>query len=37
MLVWMENLQEIRPFRLKDGLVTNNGWIMVDDINFFRD
>jgi hypothetical protein len=37
MLVWMENLQEIKPFRLKDGLVTSNGWIMVDDINLFRD
>ena len=37
MLVWIENLQEIKPFRLKDGLVTSNGWIMVDDINLFRD
>ena len=37
MLVWFDNLQEIRPFRLKDGVETNNGWIMVPDINDFRD
>ena len=37
MLVWFDNLQEIRPFRLKDGVETSNGWIMLDDINDFRD
>jgi len=36
-LVWFDNLQEIKPFRLKDGVETFNGWIMMKDINAFRD